>query len=326
MKIIAEVGSNWSNLDDCKKSIQLAKACGADAVKFQLFDGKSLYGSDRLFIEHNPDGKYFHTLEIHHPCDAHKLPVEWLPVLKEKADAHGIEFMCSAFSPELIEAVDPFVKTHKVASAELTHVRMLEKLRVIGKPVILSTGASGDGDITQALHVLGKTPVTLMYCVAEYPARIINPARILTMMAQWKVPVGFSDHSTDVLCIPRIAQNSGATVIEKHVNFVGAKGPDADYALTTEEFRQMCSVLNGMDPVPAREADMRTRHNRRLIATKHIKAGEQFREDENFGIFRSLTDDTQALTPWVIDRVNGKTATMDIDAGEGIAHTHVNNL
>lgn len=316
MKIIAEVGSNWATLEDCKKSIQLAKACGADAVKFQLFDDIALYGqprTDRIFAEYNP--------LIDKPQGV--LPIEWLPILKEKADAFGIEFMCSAFSPELIEVVDPFVKTHKVASAELTHVRMLEKLRAIRKPVILSTGASGDADIRMAIETLADTPVTLMYCVAEYPARIVSPGRIQGMHDTFGVDVGFSDHTTDVLCIPIMAMDAGATVIEKHVNFVGAQGPDADYALTTDEFRIMCDGLRGNTIRAPAEKDMRLRHNRRLIAIRDIAVGETLKEGENFGIFRSLKDDTQALTPWVVNRVNGKMALAAVKAGDGIGPNSV---
>src|SRR5688572_30128176 len=119
---IAEVGSNWGSLDDCFKSIQLASAAGADAVKFQLFDQHALYGVDR-------------DVALSGVLDP-----EWLPKLKQKANSVGIDFMCSAFSPELVDAVDPYVHAHKVASCEMTHVRILEKLRHIGKPVILSTG------------------------------------------------------------------------------------------------------------------------------------------------------------------------------------------
>ena len=39
--IIAEIGSNFDqSLSKAKKLIGVAKKCGADAVKFQLFSGK----------------------------------------------------------------------------------------------------------------------------------------------------------------------------------------------------------------------------------------------------------------------------------------------
>ena len=88
--IVAEVGSNFKTLDDCRRSIQLAKSCGADAVKFQAFDHKALYGFDG---------------EI-----SGSLPLEWLPGLADKANSLGIEFMCSAFSPEILLEVNRYVK------------------------------------------------------------------------------------------------------------------------------------------------------------------------------------------------------------------------
>ena len=42
--VIAEIGSNFDqSLAKAKKLINIAKKCGADAVKFQLFSGKILY-------------------------------------------------------------------------------------------------------------------------------------------------------------------------------------------------------------------------------------------------------------------------------------------
>ena len=42
--IIGEAGSNFNqNFNTAKKLIKTAKSCGADAVKFQLFDAKKLY-------------------------------------------------------------------------------------------------------------------------------------------------------------------------------------------------------------------------------------------------------------------------------------------
>lgn len=304
--IIAEVGSNWSSLDDCLTSIRAAKACGADAVKFQLFTNEALYGPIGSMLKFDVKGV---------------LPIEWLPNLADEAKRCGIEFMCSAFSPELIDAVDPHVAIHKVASAEMTHKRMLERLAEIGKPVILSTGASGQADIEEALRILGQTPVIPLYCVAAYPAREVNLDSLAALRSLTGL-CGYSDHTTDVLVIPRAAVERGACVIEKHVNFVQARGPDAPHSLDAREFGLMVRSIRGdLSPSSgprAEERPMLVRHNRRLIATRAIEAGETFREGDNFGIYRSLRDETEALSPFAIDEVNGKTARVRIEAGHGI--------
>lgn len=330
--IIAEVGSNWATLDDCLTSIHLAAKAGADAVKFQAYTHNALYG-----LSKHPDaaplgGPMYQTSYAElgksiwndgiDKFNAKALPLSWLPKLAEKAKACGIKFMCSAFSPELAEAVNPHVEIHKVASAELTHKRLLEKLRSFGKPVILSTGASGDEDIRLALKHLEGVPVTLLYCVAAYPARRVNVYGMQALKEEFGYPVGFSDHTTDVLVIPYVFARNGAAVIEKHVNFVGADGPDAPHSLTGDEFRDMVEIVKHQKasfPNQApEEKPMILRHNRRIIATRNIEAGEVLREDTNFGIYRSLKDDTHAFSPWLIDAINGKVAKKAISAGSGI--------
>ncbi len=308
--IIAEVGSNWATFEDCKTSIAMAKNCGADAVKFQAFSCQALYGFER---RHSMDYEGL----------AGVLPIEWLPKLKEKADACGIEFMCTAFSPELIEAVDPFVNIHKNASAELTHVRMLQTYSRIGKPVILSTGGHWEYDVRRALEVLGSTPTILMYCVAAYPARLVELDTIGWMRSLYRKLIGFSDHTTDVLVIPRAAiVEHSACVIEKHVNFAGVQSPDSPHSLDTGEFMAMVKNIRGTyTPVNgpgAEENAMTLKHNRRLKATRDVKCGEAWQEGINFGIYRSLEDDCYALSPWAVDVVNGRKAKRDVKAGAGV--------
>jgi N,N'-diacetyllegionaminate synthase len=306
VKIIAEVGSNWRNFEDCKDSISKAKACGADAVKFQLFDYVSLYGPTLLPVEVTSNTYYLNK--------------DWLPKLKEKADACGIEFMCTAFSPELIDIVDPFVSTHKVASSDLTHIRMLEKLEKIKKPVILSTGGSGKVDIATAVKIFlwREIPVTLMYCVSAYPARVINAFQF-EWLKSFGCSVGYSDHSIDVAIIPLTFAKLGATVIEKHANFVGARGPDSPHSLNTEEFKCMVQTLRGEEPMLNEEQDMITMYNRRLIATRDISPGDVLIENGNFGIYRSLKPESVALSPWLVDKVNGQIAKIFIKCGDGIS-------
>jgi sialic acid synthase SpsE len=309
--IIAEVGSNWLTLEDCLTSISQAKLCGADAVKFQAYNPQALYGAPL-------DGSWtFAPIRL----DG-QLPLEWLPKLAEKAKAVGIEFMCSAFSPELVDAVDPYVNIHKVASAEMTHVRILEKLRQIGKPVILSAGASGVEDIRAALSTLGPIPVVLMYCVAAYPAREVNLGSIQLLKTQFDRPVGYSDHSVDVGEVPFSAVERGACVLEKHVTFVNAITPDSPHSLGGDQFKRMVRRIRDgnyprLGPTPE-ERPMILRHNRRLIATRDIPVGDTLQEGINFGIYRSLKDDTKALSPFMIDYASGRAAKNAIMAGDGI--------
>lgn len=309
--IVAEVGSNWRDFNDAKDSISKAKACGADAVKFQAFTGAALYG-----FPSTPVGEEL------------ELPLDWLPRLKEKADVVGIEFMCTAFSPELYDAVDPYVSVHKVASAELTHKRILEKLKALGKPVILSTGASGKSDIKEAIRILGDTPLILMYCVAAYPAKLANPWLIPILRSEYGKLVGYSDHALDALVTPVVAANQGACVIEKHVNFAEAESPDSPHSLSTEEFKLMVRAIRGqavssLGPT-VEEQGMVSRHNRRLIATRPLSPGDALIEGENFGIYRALRDDLQAAHPFQIDDIKGKTVKRAIEAGQGIAPGDVN--
>ena len=303
--IVAEIGSNWQTFEDCITSINLAKNCGADGVKFQLYNAPALYGNvpPELF----PEGV---------------MDPSWIPKLKTHCDAMGIEFMCSAFSPELLEVVNPYVNAHKVASAELTHVRMLQKLAQYKKPVILSTGASGDEDIKRALAALGCCPVILLYCVAAYPARSVRLDHIDDLRNRFGHLVGFSDHTTDTYTSPSCAiEKHRACLIEKHVNFVDVRGPDSAHSLSTEEFRNMVQGLKGVRSLARQspeERDMLIRHNRRIIAIRDIKPGEQLIEGKTHGIFRSLREDTHAFSPWMADEINGRTALKEIQAGCGI--------
>lgn len=330
--IIAEIGSNWRTLDDCKNAINMAKACGADAVKFQLFNPKSLWGFESArdwAIQTDPEtyGGFTGFFDIKHEAfesvTQASLPIEWLPILKAKADKVGIEFMCTAFSPELYDVVNPYVNYHKVASAECTHVEILEKVKSYGKPVFLSTGAHGVSDIGTALGHLDRSQTTLLYCVANYPAQEVDLGVIPAMRDVFNLPVGYSDHTTDVLMIPGFAcEFYGATVLEKHVSFIDAGTPDKPHSLNGQQFKRMVEYIR--NPQPPRlgytreENPMVLRHNRRLVATKPIKAGDKLIKGENFGIYRSLKDDTNGWSPFMIDAVNGSVAVRDIQAGNGV--------
>lgn len=312
--IIAEIGSNWTNFQEAKDSIAFAKKCGADAVKFQAFNYQSLYGV---------------PIQVDPASIPGQMPLDWLPKLKEKADACDIEFMCSAFSPELYDVVNPFVSVHKIASSELTYPQLLEKVKSFKKPILLSVGGSAKGDIAQAMQILrGGPQVVLMYCSSAYPSTMYNLFQMSDLKETFNAPVGFSDHSIDVV-YPALSsfKHFDAVAIEKHVNFTesSAETPDSGHSLNAYDFRFMCEILHGIRPFEEfnpqpEEKDMFLKHNRRLIAIKDIKIGEQFKFGQNYGAFRSLKEDPHGLIPFVWEEIEKKNlcAGMDIKAGEAI--------
>lgn len=293
--VIAEVGSNWQTLEHCLESIAVAKACGADAVKFQAFNFQALYGP--------VSGRWNQSLE---------LPLKWLPYLKGKADAEGIEFMCTAFSPELVAAVDPFVSVHKVASSDLSYPQLLQAVKKCAKPTLLSFGAA----TMEEVKLFGSDWLGIMlYCVAAYPADFVDLDYVGPQ-------VGFSDHTLGITAAVEAARR-GAPVIEKHFTaFPELDTPDRPHSVTPEVFKRMVDLIRS-DSKPqlgptVEEKAMLLRHKRRLIATGDIPPGGILRYGENFGAYRSLKDDTRGLSPFAWEEVEGKAAKVEIKRGDAI--------
>lgn len=320
--IIAELGSNWRELSDITNAIHLIKAMGADALKLQAFDHQALYG-----LPPTPKG-FTNVGDLDDGEPAGKLDLAWFPAIKEKCDKAGLELMCSAFSPELVWAVDPFIEVHKVASSCLSHVKLLEAVRETGKPVLLSTGASSKADVHLALQRLNPVKTTLLYCNAAYPSTHHNLFQIDALRQEFNLPVGLSDHSLDAVYTPLAAVRfHGATIIEKHFTPIPhIETPDSKHSLDGTDFKIMVDHLRGKADTsafgPSREEKaMFLRHNVRLVASKDVAPGDLLAYGKNYGAFRSLEDDSHGMSPFFWNHEKGpegKRAVKAIKAGTGV--------
>lgn len=303
--IIAEIGSNWISIEDCLNSISSASSHGADAVKFQLFTEQELYGYEPQ-LGHMPG----------------QLDPEWLPKLREKAEACKIRLLCSAFSPKGFDLIAPHVDAVKIASAEAMDGEILMAAKKTGKPIFISTGAMHWHEVPIIKKMLPMDRTVLMYCVGEYPATMTDLELIGRLRDEMQVPfVGYSDHSLDVGYMAKSAVlHYKAIAIEKHVNFVGAIGPDAEHSLSGDGFQMMCKMVRGAKTVMSASESMVLKHRRRLIATREIVKGASFNYGDcgNFGSYRSLEDDTKGMLPEAAVQIDGKAAMRDIKQGEAI--------
>lgn len=305
MKIIAEVGSNVKNLDDCFYSIEKAKLCGADAVKFQYFTSYDLYG------RHVDIRPFFHLEDI--------------PKFKLCADKIGIEFMCTMFSPEKLEKVLPYLNTIKIASSDMEYLELIDIAIDSGKDWYLSTGGHTREEIKDVLNYIGMDDkkLTLFYCESEYPTYRMNIENVFLPPFDKFPRVGVSDHSKELFTTAVLSYNCGVDVFEKHVNFCGYENtPDAPHSLSGEDFKLMVRLINDsemkIDLVSPGEMPMRLRYNRRLIATQTILKGEYLVYGLNFGCYRALHDSVDGLSPMLYHKVNQTIADRDYKPGDVI--------
>lgn len=312
--IIAEIGSNWHCLRDVLDSIQMAKNSGADAAKLQLFTQEELYGYDCQL-----------------PRD-YELPTEWIPQCKEKADAAGIELMVTAFSEEGYDRVDPFVKRHKISSAENKCMNLLRKVASFKKPIIYSCGGLSLSEIHAVLKDWHPPGLTLMYCVMAYPSRhhdLFKMRHLAGIADHYGASLGFSDHSHDVVYAPKSACHiHGAVVIEKHFKLSSIDGtPDAPHSLDQIEFKKMVQSIRAENPADPNEAyrsseeqDATLKHKRRLVAISDIAKGGKYEFGKNFGFFRVRAPDQYAFGP--VD-IEGRSALQDVKKGKPIGSQEV---
>lgn len=136
--IVAEAGSNHNgDLAQAMCLIDVAAEAGADAVKFQTFKAAHMYPrsageSDYLQIR-RPIYDIIRDMEM---------VEKWIPLLAAHCRERRIEFVSTPFDEESADLLNPYVNVFKIASYELTHSPLLRHVARLGKPIVLSTGAS----------------------------------------------------------------------------------------------------------------------------------------------------------------------------------------
>jgi N-acetylneuraminate synthase len=229
--IIAEIGSNHNgDIDRARWLIREAKHAKASAAKFQLW-----LAEDITPPENWPAARQF------------ELPPEWVPCLYDECLKCEVEFMCTPFSVQAVEILNPYVKRWKIASYDVGKTDMVKAVVSTGKPIIVSDGRSPWTAIRRLLP-----SAKVLHCVSQYPAPVSG---LLSCAFRYEVD-GLSDHTLSTV-LPAAAVAMGATIIEKHLTLQRPdSGPDHAHSLTPGEFSQMVYNISEVElavygqPVP----------------------------------------------------------------------------
>ena len=253
--VIAEIGKNFIQSEDerqyeeylanAKKLIDAAKEAGADAVKFQTHEVSDEQLNIPIVSPHFKGSDRYSWVKRNTEITPLKFWVE----LKAYADKKGIIFFSTAMSRKAAEKLESInVPLWKVGSGDVDDYVLLDYITKTGKPIIISTGMVSLDELDRVITHIQKrnVPLTVLYCVSEYPApkEYFNLATIEYLKEKYPdVTIGFSDHSIGH-DIALAAAKLGAKVIEKHFSLNRELwGSDHKVSMTPSEMKAMVEAL-----------------------------------------------------------------------------------
>jgi N-acetylneuraminate synthase len=215
--IIAEIGLNHNgSLEIAKQLIDEAVAAGCSAVKFQKRTPELCVPPDQRNIERDTPWGRMTYLEYRYKVEFNE--AEYAEI-DRYCCAKGIDWFASCWDEEAVDFIEQFnPPLYKAASASLTDLPLLGKMKGTGKPLMISTGMSTMSEIDHAVEQLGGGNLLIAHSTSAYPCPLheLN-LRMLHTLRLWfpGIPVGYSGHETG-LATTVAAVALGACFVERH--------------------------------------------------------------------------------------------------------------
>ncbi len=250
--IIAEIGINHNgSIDIAKKLIDVAVDTGCDAVKFQKRNIDKVYTKEILDSpRESPWGNTTRAQKL-----GLEFSLEQYKIIDKYCKEKKITWYVSCWDVgSQIEMRRFKTKYNKIASAMLTHEKLLRAVAEEGKHTFISTGMSTIKQIENAVKIFqdNKCPFELMHSHSAYPMKDeeANLRVILTLKKKFKCNVGYSGHEVGAydICIPAVVL--GATSIERHITLDRSMyGSDQAASLEPEGLRRLVRDIRQIDAI-----------------------------------------------------------------------------
>lgn len=247
--VIAEIGINHNgDLEVAKRLIQEAANAGCDAVKFQKRTPEVCTPREEWDrMRDTPWGRmkyidYRYKVEFDFSC---------YQVIDQYCKECGIGWFASCWDEESVDFMEQFeTPMYKAASASLTDIALLKKMKLTGKPLVLSTGMSTLDQIIQAIEQLGLDNIMIAHSTSSYPCPLeeLNLKMLNTLMEMYPDNIiGYSGHETG-LATTLAAVAMGAAFIERHFTLDRAMwGSDQAASVEIEGMRRLVRDIRDIE-------------------------------------------------------------------------------
>lgn len=319
--VIAEIGHNHrGELDTCKEMFDVAKQCGANAVKLQKRDNKSLFTKAGYDKPYDNPNSYGATYGAHR--EALEFGVDEYIELRNYAKELGLTFFSTAFdfnSADFLERIE--IPAYKMASGDLKSIPLLKYVAQFKKPMIISTGGGSMEDVQRAYDAIMpiNDQLCILQCTAGYPPawEELNLKVISTYRERFpNTVVGLSSHDNGIL-MPAAAYMLGGRVVEKHFTLNHTwKGTDHAFSLEPEGLRKMVRDLrrlrtalgDGVKRTYESEVNPIIKMGKKLVAARPIKVGQTITEADI-----ALKSPADGLAPYEMEKVLGRVARKEFN-------------
>jgi N-acetylneuraminate synthase/N,N'-diacetyllegionaminate synthase len=280
--VVAELGLNHGgDPDKALRLVDAAARAGASAIKLQTLRAATLVAGDcpaPMHVRAASLREFFATFELDAAAHAR---------VAAQARARGLAFLSTPFDESSVDMLCKVgVDALKIASGDVTHLRLITTAAATGRPLIISTGMAELDEIAEAVgcaRQAGATGLALLHCVSCYPtpAGSANLGAIATLARHFGVVVGLSDHGTDPLAAG-LAVAAGASIYERHL-VAHAADPAIDRAVsaTPEELADIVRLAartrelmgDGIKRCLPAERGNRSASRRGVHASRKLTAG-----------------------------------------------------
>ena len=289
--IVAEMSGNHNqSIERALEIVEAASKTGVDAIKFQTYtaDSLTLNVRHKEFIIRDPkslwDGQSLYEL-----YQKAYTPWDWHEKLFQRCRELGVQAFSTPFDETAVDFLESLdVPAYKIASFENTHLPLIKKIALTGKPIIISTGMATIAELDETVSTIiatGNHNIILLKCTSTYPAspENTNIRTIPHMKELYGILVGLSDHTLGIgVALGSIAL--GSCMVEKHFTLSRDDGGvDSAFSMEPEEMRMLVQeskrVWQGLGEIkygPTEAEQPSLKFRRSLYVAQDMKKGESF--------------------------------------------------
>ena len=329
--VIAEIGHNHQgDLEKAKALFREAKECGANAVKLQKRDNRSLYTAAMYNKPYENENSFGNTYGEHR--EFLEFGRHEYQELKRYAQALDVTFFSTAFDiPSADFLAELEMPAYKIASGDLKNIPLIKHVAQFQKPIIISTGGGSLEDIQRVYDAIMplNSQLAFLQCTACYPAQAeeMNLRVISTLREHFPdVVIGLSDHYNGI-AMTVAAYVLGGRIIEKHFTLNHtAKG--TDHALSLEPIgmrkivrdlqRTRLALGDGIKQVYPTEKSAVMKMGKSLVAATALPSGHRLTYTDI-----AMKSPGDGIPPFELDRIVGNILRQPLAADTVISLEHL---